>query len=105
MNQAERNYMADHIYGQVKQELIRAEQIHGSFHSLHEGIAVLREEYRELEDAVFWGIQRTGRVDGIQKEAVQVAAMAIRLAMMVTATTRKMVEEIDALEQAEKEVD
>ncbi len=43
------------------------------FASPHEGIAIIREEYLELEREVFHGTP-----DKAQKEAVQVAAMAIR---------------------------
>lgn len=57
--------------------------------SYHEGLAVLREEYLELEAACFWGLEhrasgivrwhREDQREVIRKEATQVAAMAIRL--------------------------
>ena len=52
---------------------------HGDeFASTHEAIAVLREEYLELEHEVFHG-DRTR----IREEALQVAAVAIKLVMHV----------------------
>ncbi len=89
MEKDTRQYMIDLVIGKIKKELDRAESLHGAFHSLHEAIAIIREEYRELEDAVFWGVQKTGSIDGIRSEAIQTAAMCIRLAMMVTQPPRE----------------
>lgn len=53
---------------------------HGDeFASAHEAIAVLREEYLELEQEVFHGTDRLR----IRDEALQVAAVAIKLIMHV----------------------
>lgn len=53
---------------------------HGNeFASTHEAIAVLREEYLELEQEVFHGTDRRR----IREEALQVAAVAIKLIMHV----------------------
>jgi hypothetical protein len=63
-----------------------------NFASAAEGIAVIREEYLELEQEVFWGKKKALKVcggigteraekmhkDRMKAEAVQVAAMAIR---------------------------
>lgn len=63
-----------------------------NFASQAEGIAVIREEYMELEQEVFWGKKKALKVcaniggyraeqmhkDRMRAEAVQVAAMAIR---------------------------
>ena len=46
----------------------------GPFHSAHEGYAVLKEEVDELWDEVKAGQNKTR----MRKEALQVAAMAIR---------------------------
>lgn len=62
----------------LENELERAAGIHGGFASLHEGIAVLREEYLELEQEIFLKHPDTKRV---KEEAVQVAAMAKKLWM------------------------
>ena len=61
----------------VRSEVIRAEQIHGPFNSLHEGYAVILEELDELWDEV----KKKGHIrdeELIREEAIQVAAMAIR---------------------------
>lgn len=55
------------------EELERAQDKFGPMASPHEGIAVIREEYLELEREVFWGTRAAMRA-----EAVQLAAMAIR---------------------------
>lgn len=54
-------------------ELKRARQKFPKFHSAHEGFAVLNEEVDEMWDAV-----RKDCLSGAQREAIQVAAMAIR---------------------------
>lgn len=57
----------------VLRELQRARRRFEPFHSAHEGLAIIREEYREFEEAVFHG---TG--EEALDEAVQLAAMALR---------------------------
>lgn len=57
----------------AEQELRRAQKLHGEFHSPHEGYAVIAEELEEL-----WEDVKAGRVRESLKEAVQVAAMAMR---------------------------
>jgi hypothetical protein len=54
-------------------ELEKAQAKFGPMASPHEGIAVIREEYLEMEREVFWGTRKRMR-----EEAVQLAAMAIR---------------------------
>ena len=61
------------IVGAVMTELVRAEGLYPPMRSAHEGYAVLLEEVRELEREVFWGT-----ADGRRREAIQVAAMAMR---------------------------
>jgi hypothetical protein len=59
----------------VYEEFTRATSIHGKFNSAHEGFAVLKEEVDELWDEV----KRRDKIpDHLRKEAVQVAAMALR---------------------------
>ena len=68
----------------VADELNRARWIfHGTFASAHEGYGVLLEELRELETEVFKKRERRD-VALMRKEALQVAAMAIRFASDVT---------------------
>lgn len=58
------------------------------FNSVHEGLAVLREEYVELENEIFFGEKRVATKEvwraNIKKEAIQVAAMAARIIQELT---------------------
>ena len=71
------------------------------FNSVHEGLAVLREEYVELENEIFFGEKKAKKDDlesdkmfggnykelwkeRIKKEAIQVAAMAARIIQELT---------------------
>lgn len=66
------------IVSEVLNELDRATEMFGPFHSAHEGFAVLDEERDELKDAVKLKQSDPTRVKKMREEAVQVAAMAIR---------------------------
>ena len=64
----------------LRVELDRAFDRYGSFHSAHEGWAVIREEVDELWDEVKKKSDiRTSR--SMREEAIQIAAMAIRFAV------------------------
>jgi hypothetical protein len=63
------------ILQEVFLELQSAVAKHGPQHSPHEGIAVLQEEVDELWDEIK---ADRGRLGPARKEAVQVAAMAVR---------------------------
>ena len=62
---------------QVEKEFFRAINNFSPFHSPHEGIAIIREEYKELETEVF--LQHDVRTkEKMRHEATQIAAMALR---------------------------
>lgn len=67
----------DVAMGMIRRELMEATAQHGSFHSLHEGWAVILEELDELWDEVK---KRSKERDllATAKEATQVGAMAAR---------------------------
>ena len=61
------------ILDAVKAEYLSAADKHSPFASTHEGAAVLREEFEEMWDEI-----KADNPKAARKEAVQVAAMAIR---------------------------
>jgi hypothetical protein len=63
------------VVAEVSAELARASELHPRFHSAHEGYAVILEEMDELKAEVW---KRHHDKDLMRKEAVQVAAMAMR---------------------------
>ncbi len=62
----------------AENELRAATAKHGKFHSAHEGWAVIREEMDELWEEVK---RREPNPEHLEKEAIQVAAMALRFLM------------------------
>lgn len=67
--------MVDRVCSAVYYEVIKAMDKHAPMHSPHEGHSVLREEVEELWEHVK---ADTGRAPEARKEALQVAAMAVR---------------------------
>lgn len=63
----------------VLAELSIAQKNYPAFHSEHEGFAVLKEEVDELWEAIRLKQSDTKRMDLIEHECIQVAAMALRL--------------------------
>lgn len=59
----------------IKDEAFRAQERYGYFASTHEALGVLAEEWDELRDAI-----RANDLAAIEREAIQVAAVAARLA-------------------------
>lgn len=64
---------------QAVQECEDATEKFAPFHSAHEGYAVLKEEVDELWEVVKRNQSTINRKQQMRKEAIQVAAMAIRL--------------------------
>lgn len=70
------------VLNEVEIEIAQATTNWGPFNSAHEGFAVLNEEFDELKEHV-WMNQRKRDLEKMRKEAVQVAAVAIRFAAEV----------------------
>lgn len=65
------------VQGEILAEVRRAGEKYGNLHSTHEGYGVLVEEVDELLDEIRLNNART-----IRREAIQVSAVAMRLAEM-----------------------
>lgn len=63
------------VAAEAAEELARARRKHGRMHGPHEGYAVILEEVDELWDEVR---KRDPDVAAMRREAIQVAAMALR---------------------------
>lgn len=70
----------------VVAELRRARSLFPAMHSAHEGAAVIREEYDELWEEVCRGGDQVRRTEKMRKEAIQLAAMALRFVLDVCDT-------------------
>jgi hypothetical protein len=70
---------------EIAQEVERAQDMHAPMHSLHEGYAVLKEELDELWDEVR---MKHPDFERARKEAIQCAAMAVRLVLDVDRVVR-----------------
>jgi hypothetical protein len=76
----------------IWEEYQRACNPHGPFASAHEGLAVIEEEFLELRGAVFWLRKHQSDAEWlvqVEKEAVQLAAMALRFLVDVRAATER----------------
>lgn len=69
------------IQNAVEEEFYRATSNFGAFNSPHEGYAVIKEELDELWDEIK---KKDSDLDAMRKEAIQVAAMAMRFVDDVT---------------------
>jgi len=68
---------------QIIEEFYRAIKLHEPFNSVHEGIAVIEEEYDELWDEIKKKDSKRD-IDALRKEASQVAAMGMRFMVDLT---------------------
>ena len=71
------NQKLEKILTAVAIEFGSASKKHGSFHSAHEGYAVILEELDELKEQV-WEKRARRNPAKMRQEAVQTAAMAVR---------------------------
>jgi NTP pyrophosphatase (non-canonical NTP hydrolase) len=71
--QGERWTHPQDIY-ELEAEIDRADRRYGDYASTHEALGVLAEEYHELVAAI-----RANKSESIRAEAIQVAAVAIRM--------------------------
>jgi NTP pyrophosphatase (non-canonical NTP hydrolase) len=76
------------ILKRVNDEALDAQIRYGSFASMHEGYGVLAEEVAELFDAIRMRQEDTQRGPSIEKEAIQVAAVALRIARQAQTCSR-----------------
>ena len=67
----------DEAFEAVQNEYLLATEKFGPFVSRHEGLAIIWEEFEGLKEKVFTKHDLEG-IYGMQREAVQLAAMAIR---------------------------
>lgn len=70
-------HFLDRVLLDVEEELQRAIQSNGTFNSVHEGYAVLLEEVDELWDEVKKKTKLRD-VKNMERECIQIAAMAVR---------------------------
>lgn len=70
------------VLDEVQGEVMNAQKHWPAFNSAHEGFGVLMEEVDELWDHVKTN-QHKRDIKGMRKEAIQVAAMAVRFALEI----------------------
>lgn len=73
------NFKYFDVAEEAAKEAVTAGVKWGPFRSAHEGFAILMEEFDELKAHV-WTNQSKRDLEEMRKEAIQVAAMAIRFA-------------------------
>lgn len=79
-----RRYMISAIAEEVKHEVDKDIEASGLFHSLHEGLSALRDEFVELEQEVFQEYQNGGNTENVRRQALQIAAVAMRLVLLIS---------------------
>ena len=76
------------VIDEVLDEAQCAQSKYGDFASMHEAYGVLAEEFTELFEAVRMRQTDQSRALHIRKEAIQVAAVALRIAIQADQVTR-----------------
>lgn len=71
------------VVAEVQKETIKAMEAWPTFPSAHHGYAVILEEMDELKEHV-WTNQKRRDLVAMRKEAIQVAAMAIRFVLDIS---------------------
>ena len=87
----------ERILEDCKLEYERASGMFPQFNSPHEGYAILLEEVDELWDEIK-GNKKEGALERMRKEAVQVAAMAMRFIELIDYTNDAVDDYIHSLE-------
>lgn len=87
MQEMHRDELLSSIIWDMRQELNQAMKNWPAYNSAHEGLAVLQEEVHELAMHVYTK-QKNRDLDAMKKEALQVAAVAIRFAAEVCTEER-----------------
>lgn len=70
------------VLNDIFAEVVSATEKWPPFNSAHEGYAIILEELDELKEHV-WMNQRRRDIEAMKREAVQVAAMAVRFAVEI----------------------
>lgn len=68
--------MSDDFNKALDKELSRGDDLHGDFTSFHQAIAVIREEYLEVEAEVF---KKVVNYEALETELIQLAAMCKKM--------------------------
>lgn len=76
------------MLARIGAEASKADELFGDFSSAHEGYGVLAEEVAELFDAVRLKQSKADRWTMVEAEAIQVAAVALRIAEQAGAMWR-----------------
>lgn len=71
----------DELIREIETRMERAERRYGPFASTHEGLGVASEEWDELKDAI-----RANALASVEQECLDLAAVLIRMAVMIRAS-------------------
>ena len=69
--------MIGNVLNDIATEYQIATDKFGPFHSAHEGLGIIREEYKELEEEIFKQFELRDNAK-LRKEAIHLATMAVR---------------------------